>query len=185
METKKDELKEKDVELTVSEIGALDEELFGKPNPSVPGMPSSRSGGILKLKLKIGVKFRLDDMRTQISPIMQNVTNITNELILEYGSKNKEGHDVVESLMDDPQGALDDKGVIKKIPNPKFQQFLDKRNELMEQKKTLKFPVLSFDEFSNLETDEDFPVLFKVIKEISKKPEPKQEENKPETAEKN
>jgi hypothetical protein len=118
--------------------------------------------GLLSQKLSVITKYHLNKMVNILKEEKKLIDDTRNELIKKYGEES-EGSIVIKPTIVIYE--FDDQGleIPKTIQNPKYVEFTLEFNKLMEVKKDIEHHVFTIDDFSKIETSDDYKVFYKLL----------------------
>ena len=132
----------KKIKLTLEEVYILNYELVGGNNIK----------GILSEKLNLVLKYRLSKLSEELKKEVSLLDTLRNELIKKYGDLDDSGNYILPPTIEN------------KI-NPKFIEFNKEFSELLSQEKELDYYEIELNDLKHIETEDNYIVLFKLIKE--------------------
>lgn len=124
------------------------------------GMTDSKSGevfmeGILKQKLKFKTKFFLTQLLEKVSSEKEKVDKAVKDLMEKYGEYTEDGTSIVIPEKVEEDGEL--------VPNPKLAEFNKEISDFLNSSLEIEHGQMLIDDFDGMESDENYPVLFKFI----------------------
>lgn len=146
------------VSLQLFEFYNLEAELNGVINQQTGEIISK---GILNEKIKLTTKYWLTDLLKKVSEEKQALEKLKEELIKKYG-KEENGGVTIPMYIDVEKNS--DGEVISKIVNPHFISFQNDFNNLLQESKDLEYKPLNLSDFDLVESEGNYPILFKLIK---------------------
>ena len=157
------------ITLKLMEFYGLEGELNGVMNQQTGEKLFS---GLLQEKLPLITKYWLTDLGKKVAAEKAAVEELKNDLIKKYGKEDENGGIAIPMVIDEldadgnPVKDTDAEGkeVTRKVLNPNFQAFEKEFNELLQQEKEIEYKAINLEDFANLETSENYPVFFKLIK---------------------
>ena len=147
------------ITLKLSEFYQLDAELNGVVNQ---GTGEKLSNGLLSEKIKLTTKYWLADLAKKVAAEKEAVENVKNELIQKHGEADAQGNVSIPFYANEQ---VDEEGnVISREVNPKFVEFQNEFNSLLNEDRELEYKGFKLEELENVESDDVYPVFFKLIK---------------------
>lgn len=142
--------------LTLLEIYQLDSELSGQVNRQNGERVTQ---GLLGQSLNLKLKFWLNKLKTISAETVESVDKLRNEYITKYGEKDEKGNTSLPLYVVEKNEAGED---VQKS-NPKFEEFNVEFDKLLKEEKDVELYAFDIDQFEKLETEEVYPVFFKLI----------------------
>ena len=133
----------KKIKLSLDDISSLGKELSGVPDVRK---------GLLNHNLNLGLKYRLNLLLEQIKTDITFVEESRNSLIKELGEK------VGDKII------LKDKDEYGNF-TPSFLEYVKRINEVLIEEKEIEIPSFSLEEISKIDSDENFEIFFKILKD--------------------
>ena len=147
------------ITLKLSEFYQLDDELNGVVNQ---GTGEKLSNGLLSEKIKLTTKYWLADLAKKVAAEKEAVEKVKNELIQKHGEADAQGNVSIPFYANEQ---VDEEGnVISREVNPKFVEFQNEFNSLLNEDRELEYKGFKLEELENVESDDVYPVFFKLIK---------------------
>ena len=147
------------ITLKLSEFYQLDAELNGIVNQ---GTGEKLSNGLLSEKIKLTTKYWLADLAKKVAAEKEAVEKVKNELIQKHGEADAQGNVSIPFYANEQ---VDEEGnVISREVNPKFVEFQNEFNSLLNEDRELEYKGFKLEELENVESDDVYPVFFKLIK---------------------
>jgi hypothetical protein len=147
------------ITLKLSEFYQLDAELNGVVNQ---GTGEKLSNGLLSEKIKLTTKYWLADLAKKVAAEKEAVEKVKNELIQKHGEADAQGNVSIPFYANEQ---VDEEGnVISREVNPKFVEFQNEFNSLLNEDRELEYKGFKLEELENVESDDVYPVFFKLIK---------------------
>lgn len=146
------------VTLKLFEFYNLEAELSGTVNQQTGDIISK---GLLNEKIKLTTKYWLTDLLKRVTDEKQSVEKIKEDLIKKYGKESEEGVSIPMyiDIEKNEQGE-----VISRKANPDFINFQNEFNTLLQEERELEYKPLSLLDFESIESNSNYPTLFKLIK---------------------
>lgn len=153
--------------LSLGEIYALEGELNGTRNQETGEVVTKGLLGQKGLNMKI--RYYLSDLSEVATAEKKKIDALKDELIIKLGVAEEGGRVSLPTLIKqkDEEGneVLNEAGESAMILNPAFIEFNEEMNKLVAEEKELSVYPFTIDDF-NVETDESYPVLFKLMKSL-------------------
>ena len=147
------------ISLKLSEFYQLDAELNGVVNQQTG---EKLSNGLLSEKVKLTTKYWLSDLAKKVAAEKEAVEKVKNELIQKHGEADAQGNVSIPFYANEQ---VDEEGnVISREVNPKFVEFQNEFNSLLNEDRELEYKGFKLEELENVESDDVYPVFFKLIK---------------------
>ena len=147
------------INLKLSEFYQLSAELEGVTNPQTG---EKLANGLLNEKVKLTTKYWLSDLAKKVAAEKEAVEKIKNELIQKHGTADENGNISIPLYINEQ---TDEEGkVISREINPKFVEFQNEFNALLGEERELEHKGFKLEELESIESDENYPVFFKLIK---------------------
>ena len=147
------------ISLKLSEFYQLDAELNGVVNQQTG---EKLSNGLLSEKVKLTTKYWLSDLAKKVAAEKEAVEKIKNELIQKHGEADTNGNISIPFYANEQ---VDEEGnVISREVNPKFIEFQNEFNALLGEERELEHKGFKLEELESVESDDNYPVFFKLIK---------------------
>jgi hypothetical protein len=146
------------ISLKLYEFYNLDSELNGVVNQQNGEKISS---GLLAEKLKLTTKYWLTELSKKVVAEKAIVETLKEELIKKHGETDENGNISIPMYIDivkDEEGNITDGK-----NNPKFIDFQNEFNELLQEEKELEYKTVKLSELENIESDGNYPVFFKLV----------------------
>lgn len=148
------------VTLKLVEFFNLETELNGVVNPQ-SGEVLSR--GLLNDFAKLSVKYKLNELSKKVSEERQAVEALRFDLIKELGEVDENGNASIKPYLNT---TTDEDG--QEVPgdvNPKFVEFREKFNELLQSEKEFECEFFSLEELDSIQSSANCPTFFKLVKQ--------------------
>ena len=147
------------ITLKLSEFYQLDAELNGVVNQQTG---EKLANGLLNEKVKLTTKYWLSDLAKKVAAEKEAVEKIKNELIQKHGTADENGNISIPLYINEQ---TDGEGnVIGREINPKFVEFQNEFNALLEETRDLEHKGFKLEELESVESSDNYPVFFKLIK---------------------
>ena len=147
------------ISLKLSEFYQLDAELNGVVNQQTG---EKLSNGLLSEKVKLTTKYWLSDLAKKVAAEKEAVEKVKNELIQKHGEADASGNISIPFYANEQ---VDEEGnVISREVNSKFVEFQNEFNSLLNEERELEHKGFKLEELESVESDDNYPVFFKLIK---------------------
>ncbi len=147
------------VTLKLSEFYQLEAELNGVTNQQTGEVVIK---GLLQQKINLLTKYWLNDLAKKVSTEKESVEKLKEEIIKKYGKQDEQGGFSIPIYINEVK---DEEGkIISADINPDFNSFQSEFNDLLNETRELEYKALSLDALSNVESDANYPVFFKLLK---------------------
>jgi hypothetical protein len=147
------------ISLKLSEFYQLEAELNGVVNQQTG---EKLSNGLLNEKVKLTTKYWLSDLAKKVAAEKEAVEKVKNELIQKHGEADSTGNISIPFYA--KEQVDEDGNVITREINPKFVDFQNEFNSLLNEERELEHKGFKLDELDSIESSENYPVFFKLIK---------------------
>jgi hypothetical protein len=147
------------VTLKLHEFYALDAELNGVMNQQTGEVIAK---GLLAEKIKLTTKYWLTDLAKKAAAEKEAVEKLKEDLIKKHGEEDEKGGVSIPmyiNIVTNEQGETTSREV-----NPKFVDFQNAFNTLLQEEKELEYKVFKLEEFENVESDGIYNTFFKLVK---------------------
>ncbi len=147
------------ITLKLAEFYQLDAELNGVTNQQTG---DKLANGLLNEKVKLTTKYWLTDLSKKVSAEKEAVEKVKNELIQKHGEADESGNISIPLYINEQ---TDEEGkVVSREINPKFVEFQNEFNTLLEETRELEYKGFKLEELDSVESADNYPVFFKLIK---------------------
>ena len=146
------------ISLKLYEFYNLDSELNGVVNQQNGEKVSS---GLLAEKLKLTTKYWLTELSKKVTAEKAVVETLKEELIKKHGETDETGNISIPmyiNITKDEEG-----NIVSGENNPKFIEFQNEFNELLQEEKELEYKTIKLNELENIESEGNYPVFFKLV----------------------
>lgn len=146
------------VTLKLHEFYALDSELNGVVNQQSGEVVSK---GLLAEKIKLTTKYWLTDLAKKVAAEKEAVEKLKEELIKKHGEADENGAISIPmyiNVVTNEEG-----NIVSRDVNPKFVDFQNDFNGLLQEDKELEHKAFKLEEFENVESDGVYTTFFKLI----------------------
>ena len=145
--------------LKLHEYYTLEAELNGLTNQQSGEVISK---GLLNEKLKLTTKYWISDLAKKATAEKIAVEAVKEELIKKHGETDDTGNISIPmyiNIVTDEEGET-----VSREVNPKFVEFQNEFNTLLQEEKEIEHNAFKLEEFENVESDGNYQVFFKLIK---------------------
>lgn len=147
------------ISLKLSEFYQLDAELNGQVNQQ---NGEKVSKGLLNEKIKLTTKYWLTDLSKKVAAEKEAIEKARTELIQKFGEADQTGNISIPLYVNEQ---VNEEGqVVSREINPKFVEFQNEFNTLLEEERELEHKGFKLEELENVESDENYQIFFKLIK---------------------
>jgi hypothetical protein len=118
--------------------------------------------GLLNEKIKLTTKYWLTELAKKASAEKETVEKIKEELIKKHGEADEQGGISIPmyiNIVKNEEGQ-----VVSRELNPKFVEFQNEFNTLLEEQKEVEHSTFKLEEFDSVESDANYQVFFKLVK---------------------
>jgi hypothetical protein len=147
------------VTLKLHEFYALDAELNGVMNQQTGEVVAK---GLLSEKIKLTTKYWLTDLAKKAAAEKEAVEKLKEDLIKKHGEEDEKGGVSIPmyiNIVTNEQGETTSREV-----NPKFVEFQNAFNTLLQEEKELEYKSFKLEEFESVESDGVYNTFFKLVK---------------------
>jgi len=146
------------VTLKLFEFYNLEAELNGIVNQQTG---ETVSKGLLNEKIKLTTKYWLTELSKKVVEEKASVEKVKEELIKKYGETDETGNISIPMYLDTQK---DETGkIVSAKVNPKYVEFQEEFNKLLQEEKELEYRPLLLVDFENVESDANYSTLFKLV----------------------
>jgi hypothetical protein len=146
------------INLQLFEFYNLDSELLGVTNQQTSEVVSK---GLLAEKLKLTTKYWLTDLAKKVAAEKTAVETLKEDLIKKHGETDETGNISIPMYVNIVRDE-DDK-MVSAENNPKFIEFQNEFNTLLQESKELEYKPVQLSELENIESDGNYPTFFKLV----------------------
>jgi uncharacterized protein (UPF0216 family) len=146
------------ISLKLYEFYNLDSELSGVVNQQNGEKISS---GLLAEKLKLTTKYWLTELSKKVAAEKAVVETLKEELIKKHGETDETGNISIPMYINIVKDENDN--IVSGENNPKFIEFQNEFNELLQEEKELEYKTVKLNELENIESEGNYPVFFKLV----------------------
>lgn len=146
------------VALKLYEFYNLDAELNGVVNQQNGEVVSK---GLLAEKIKLTTKYWLNDLAKKVADEKKAVEALKEELIKKHGEADENGSVSIPmyiNIVTNEEGEI-----VSREVNPKYVDFQNDFNSLLQEERELEHKPFKLDEFDNVESDGVYTTFFKLI----------------------
>jgi uncharacterized protein (UPF0216 family) len=146
------------ISLKLFEFYNLESELNGVMNQQTG---EKISAGLLAEKLKLTTKYWLTELAKKVAAEKATVETLKEELIKKHGEADETGNISIPMYIDivkDEEGKI-----VDGKNNPKFIEFQNEFNALLQEEKELEYKPVNLNELENIESDGNYPTFFKLV----------------------
>jgi hypothetical protein len=118
--------------------------------------------GLLNEKIKLTTKYWLTELAKKASAEKETVEKIKEELIKKHGEADEQGGISIPmyiNIVKNEEGQI-----VSRDVNPKFVEFQNEFNTLLEEVKELEHSTFKLEDFDSVESDANYQVFFKLVK---------------------
>ena len=148
----------KKISLKLLEFYNLDSELNGVTNQQTGEKVSK---GLLSEKLKLTTKYWLTELSKKVATEKSSVESLKEDLIKKHGDVDENGNIGIQMYLDIVKD--EDGNIIDGKPNPKFIEFQNDFNTLLQEKKELEYKPVNLSELESIESEGNYPTFFKLV----------------------
>jgi hypothetical protein len=146
------------ISLKLFEFYNLDSELNGVTNQQTG---EKVNDGLLSEKLKLTTKYWLTELSKKVLAEKSSVESLKEELIKKHGEEDENGNIGIQMYIDIVKD--EDGKIIDGKPNPKFVEFQNDFNTLLQEEKELEYKPVKLSELESIESDGNYPTFFKLV----------------------
>ena len=147
------------ITLKLYEFYNLEAELNGVTNQQNGEVTSK---GLLAEKIKMTTKYWLNDLVKKVVTEKEACEALKQELIKKHGEADEQGNVSIPmyvNIMTDEEGQT-----VSREINPKFVEFQNEFNAVLNEDKELEYKGFTLEEFENVESEGTYDTFFKLIK---------------------
>jgi hypothetical protein len=147
------------VTLKLHEFYALEAELNGVVNNQTGEVLSK---GLLSEKIKLSTKYWLTELGKKVSAEKEAVEKLKEELIKKHGTEDEKGGIAIPmyiNIVTNEEGEVTSREV-----NPKFVEFQNEFNALLQEEKEVEYKEFKLAEFDSVESEGVYVTFFKLVK---------------------
>jgi len=146
------------ISLKLFEFYNLDSELNGVVNQQTG---EKVSNGLLAEKLKLTTKYWLTELAKKVAAEKNAVESLKEELIKKHGEADENGNIGIQMYTDVVKD--EDGNIVEGKPNPKFIEFQNEFNTLLQEEKELEYKPVNLNELESIETEGNYSTFFKLV----------------------
>jgi hypothetical protein len=149
------------ISLKLHEFYSLEVDLNGLTNQQTGEVVAK---GLLSEKIKLTTKYWLSDLNKKVSAEKESVEKLKEELIKKHGETDESGNISIPmyiNVVTNEEGEI-----VSREVNPKFVEFQNDFNTLLQEERELEYHSFKLEEFENVETDGNYSTFFKLIKVV-------------------
>ncbi len=146
------------ISLKLYEFYNLDSELNGVTNQQTGEKISS---GLLNEKLKLTTKYWLTELSKKVAAEKATVETLKEELIKKHGETDETGNISIPMYINIVKDENDN--IVSGENNPKFIEFQNEFNTLLQEEKELEYKTVKLSELENIETEGNYSTFFKLV----------------------
>lgn len=124
--------------------------------------------GLASQKISATTKYWISTLLETLSNEKKLINATREELIKKYGKEDESGNVGIDRLV--PSGNKDDDGNDIMMMNPVMIQFNEEYNQILQQEKSIRIPVIQLSELSEVKTSDHYPLIFKYMIEAPVEP---------------
>jgi hypothetical protein len=147
------------VTLKLHEFYALEAELNGVVNNQTGEVLSK---GLLAEKIKLSTKYWLTELGKKVSAEKEAVEKLKEELIKKHGTEDDKGGIAIPmyiNIVTNEEGEVTSRDI-----NPKFVEFQNEFNALLQEEKEVEYKEFKLSDFENVESEGIYVTFFKLVK---------------------
>lgn len=147
------------VTLKLHEFYALEAELNGVINNQTGEVVAK---GLLSEKIKLSTKYWLTELGKKVSAEKEAVEKLKEELIKKHGTEDDKGGIAIPmyiNIVTNEEGEVTSRDV-----NPKFVEFQNEFNALLQEEKELEYKEFKLSDFESVESEGVYITFFKLVK---------------------
>ena len=149
------------ISLKLHEFYSIEVDLNGLTNQQTGEVVAK---GLLSEKIKLTTKYWLSDLNKKVSAEKESVEKLKEELIKKHGETDESGNISIPmyiNVVTNEEGEI-----VSREVNPKFVEFQNDFNTLLQEERELEYHSFKLEEFENVETDGNYSTFFKLIKVV-------------------
>jgi hypothetical protein len=112
--------------------------------------------GLLNEKLSIKTKFWLSDLSKKVVDVKAIADKLREELIRKYGEADESGSVKIDMMVKEGDSE-------NLVTNPNYIKFQEEFNSVLGEEREIEYKPFKIDDFSNVETNSNYNVFFKLI----------------------
>ena len=146
------------ISLRIFELYNLDAELNGVTNSQTGEV---KLVGLLAEKLKLTTKYWLTDLAKRVAAEKAFIETLKEDLIKKYGETDRVGNIGIPMYINIVKDENDN--IVSSEHNPRFIEFQNEFNTLLQEKKELEYKPITLIELENIESNDNYPTVFKLV----------------------
>jgi hypothetical protein len=146
------------ISLKLFEFYNLDSELNGIIDQQTG---DKKSQGLLAEKLKLTTKYWLTELSKKVATEKTSVETLKEDLIKKHGEADETGNISIPMYINIVKDENDN--IVGGEANPKFIEFQNEFNALLQEEKELEYKPVALAELENIESDGNYPTFFKLV----------------------
>ena len=147
------------VSLKLYEFYNLEAELNGVTNQQTGEVTSK---GLLAEKIKLTTKYWLNDLVKKVVTEKEACEALKQELIKKHGEADEQGNVSIPMYINEVKN--EEGQTVSREINPKFVEFQNEFNAVLNEDKELEYKGFTLEEFENVESEGKYDTFFKLIK---------------------
>ena len=147
------------VSLKLYEFYNLEAELNGVTNQQTGEVTSK---GLLAEKIKMTTKYWLNDLVKKVVTEKEACEALKQELIKKHGEADEQGNVSIPMYINEVKN--EEGQTVSREINPKFVEFQNEFNAVLNEDKELEYKGFTLEEFENVESEGKYDTFFKLIK---------------------
>jgi uncharacterized protein (UPF0216 family) len=120
-----------------------------------------KSQGLLAEKLKLTTKYWLTELSKKVAAEKASVETLKEDLIKKHGEADETGNISIPMYINIVKDENDN--IVSGEANPKFIEFQNEFNALLQEEKELEYKPVALVELKNIESDGNYPTFFKLV----------------------
>jgi len=147
------------ITLKLYEFYNLEAELNGVTNQQIGEVTSK---GLLAEKIKMTTKYWLNDLVKRVVTEKEACEALKQELIKKHGEADDQGNVSIPMYINEVKN--EEGQTVSREINPKFVEFQNEFNAVLNEDKDLEYKGFTLEEFENVESEGKYDTFFKLIK---------------------
>ena len=147
------------ITLKLYEFYNLEAELNGVINPQTGEVTSK---GLIAEKIKMATKYWLNDLGKKVVTEKEACEALKQELIKKHGEADEQGNVSIPMYINEVKN--EEGQTVSREINPKFVEFQNEFNAVLNEDKELEYKGFTLEEFENVESEGKYDTFFKLIK---------------------
>ena len=120
-----------------------------------------KSQGLLAEKLKLTTKYWLTELSKKVAAEKASVETLKEDLIKKHGETDETGNISIPMYINIVKDENDN--IVSGENNPKFIEFQNEFNALLQEEKELEYKTVKLSELENIESEGNYPTFFKLV----------------------